>query len=149
MKSKLKFILPLVVILCAGAFTYKTVMKPKPLKVRVAGTIYTLPQKFLLNTSDGEFASFSVTLILAPTQSDGASAASAAVEDSTVGDTLGTLPEEALVRWIVTQDVSDQSSSALLSHSSNAQIRAEILNDINTETDVKATAVYMPDLVTN
>jgi hypothetical protein len=149
MKSKLKFILPLIVVLGAGAFTYKSMTKPKPIKLRVAGSVYTLPQKFLLNTSDGEFASFSLTLILPPGQSDGASASAAAVEDSTVGDTLGTLPEEALVRWIVTQDVSDQSSTELLNRTSNAAIRAEIMRDINTETDVKVSAVYMPDLVTN
>ena len=48
---------------------------PKPPKLKITGTIYVMPQSFLLNLSEGHYAKLSVALDLAPGQSDGASAA--------------------------------------------------------------------------
>ena len=42
--------------------------------MKVKGTIYVLPQTFLLNLTDGRYAKLAVALQLAPGQSDGASA---------------------------------------------------------------------------
>lgn len=147
MKSKLKFILPVVILLIAGGAYYKMSHKAKVTKLRVTGTIYVLPQDFLINLSDGQFAKLAVALVLAPGQSDGASAAAtAASAGSSAGETIGTLPEEPLVRAIVTNELTNESGTALLGNSSRAQIERQILREITKATDVKVTQVLFPDL---
>jgi flagellar basal body-associated protein FliL len=148
MKKKLKFILPIVILLIAGGVYYKMSHKAKPAKLKVAGAIYLLPQDFLINLSDGQFAKIAVALVLAPGQSDGSSAADAgaAAGGSSDGDTIGTLPEEALVRSIITNELTNDSSTQLLGSSSRAEIERQILTEIAKQTDVKVTQVLIPDL---
>ena len=74
--------------------------RPEPVnKDKIKGTLYVLPAPFLLNLQDGRFAKLTVGLELAPGQSDGASATAAA---SSGENAAGTLPEEPLVREIMT-----------------------------------------------
>ena len=60
-------------VLLLAAYTMTKPKKAAP-KMKVAGTIYQMPQSFLLNLSDGRYAKVSVALELAPGQSDGATA---------------------------------------------------------------------------
>jgi hypothetical protein len=110
-------------------------------KQKINGTIYALPQTFLLNLSDGRYAKLTVALELAPGQSDGATAASASS-----GEGAGTLPEEPLVREIVTNAVTNQSGEALISDSGRRAIQHQILIAIQKQTDLKTEAVLFPDL---
>ena len=63
MKKKLKFILPLVVLILLGG-VYKVVLaKPaKPVKDKVDGQVYVLPKEFLLNLADGHFLKLKLAL---------------------------------------------------------------------------------------
>ena len=139
-KKKVMLALALPVLLFAGY----TMTKPKPVvNEKIKGTIYVLPKDFLLNLTDGRYAKLTVGLVLAPGQSDGASAATAA---SSAESTVGTLPEEPLVREIVTNVVTNASGEALVSADGRRSIKREILQDVTSETDVKAEAVLFPDL---
>jgi Flagellar basal body-associated protein FliL len=120
-----------------------TMTKPKPVvKMKIKGIVYVMPQSFLLNLSDGRFAKMTVALQLAPGQSDGASVD--ASPPST--EAPGTLPEEPLVREIVTNAVTDQSSESLVGSSSRRAMRQRILQAIRKDTDLKVEAVLIPDL---
>jgi flagellar basal body-associated protein FliL len=118
--------------------------RPAPVnKDKIKGTIYVMPAPFLLNLADGKFAKITVALELAPGQSDGASATAAA---ATGENAAGTLPEEPLVREIVTNGVTNQNGEALVSSQGRAAIKRQILKAINLQTDVKVEAVLFPDL---
>ncbi len=118
--------------------------RPKPVdKDKIKGTIYVMPAPFLLNLSDGKFAKITVALELAPGQSDGASATAAA---SSGEGAAGTLPEEPLVREIVTNAVTNQSGETLISNQGRAGVKRQILKAIGAQTDVKVEAVLFPDL---
>jgi flagellar basal body-associated protein FliL len=126
-------------ILLFGGYT---MTKHKPaIKQKVAGTIYVMPQPFLLNLSQGRFAKLSVALQLAPGQSDGATAGASSSSENTAG----TLPEEPLVREIVTNAVTGQSGEALISGHGRSAIKHQILSTIKRQTDVKVEAVLFPD----
>jgi len=119
-------------------------MQPKPVnKDKIKGTIYVLPAPFLLNLQDGRFAKLTVALQLAPGQSDGASATAAA---SSGENAAGTLPEEPLVREIVTNSITNQNGEALISNTGRRAIKHQILQAIDQQTDVKVEAVLIPDL---
>ena len=118
--------------------------QPKPVnKDKIKGTIYVLPAPFLLNLSDGRFAKLTVGLELAPGQSDGASADAAPASGE---NAVGTLPEEPLVREIVTNAITNQNGEQLVSNQGRRAIKHAILEAINKQTDVKAEAVLIPDL---
>jgi flagellar basal body-associated protein FliL len=120
-----------------------TMTKPKPVvKMKVKGTLYVMPQSFLLNLADGRYAKLTVALELAPGQSDGATAAGA----SSSSEGPGTLPEEAIVREIVTNTVTNQSGEALVGDSSRKALREKVLAAIQKQTDLKVESVLIPDL---
>jgi len=118
--------------------------QPKPVnKDKIKGTIYSMPAPFLLNLTDGRFAKLTIALELSPGQSDGATAASVAASGE---NAAGTLPEEPLVREIVTNAITNQSGETLVSLQGRRAIQHQILQDIDRDTDVKVEAVLIPDL---
>jgi flagellar basal body-associated protein FliL len=140
LKNKKVLIVALPILLFAGYTMTKP--KPKVVKPKIAGTIYVMPQTFLLNLSDGRYAKLTVALQLAPGQSDGASATAAASSEGGPG----TLPEEPVVREIVTNAVTGQNGETLTSSKGRHSIRTEILHAIEKQTDVKVDSVLIPDL---
>lgn len=140
--SKAKIIVPVVLLLVLGVGY--TMMKPKQtVKLKIPGTIYAMPQSFLLNLDEGHYAKLSVALDLAPGQSDGASADGSS---SGSGESAGTLPEEPAVREIVTNVITGQTGSALVSGHGREAIKHQILADIRKHTDVKVEAVLLPEV---
>lgn len=118
--------------------------RPAPVnKDKIKGTIYVMPAPFLLNLQDGRFAKLTVALKLAPGQSDGASATAAAASGE---NAVGTLPEEPVVREIVTDAVTNQNGENLVSESGRRAVKHQILKAIDKQTDVKVESVLMPDL---
>ena len=121
-----------------------TMTKPKPVNNdKIKGTIYVMPAPFLLNLQQGRFAKLTVALELAPGQSDGASATAAAASGE---NAVGTLPEEPIVREIVTDAVTNQNGETLVSESGRRAVKHQILETIQKQTDVKVESVLMPDL---
>jgi flagellar FliL protein len=140
--SKKKLLLPLVLLLVLGV-GYSMSKPKKTVKQKVPGTIYLMPQPFLVNLAEGHYAKFSVALELAPGQSDGASATGGSASS---GEGAGTLPEEPLVREIVTDTVTGQSGGALTSSQGRTSTKHRILASIRGQTDVKVEAVLFPEL---
>lgn len=140
LKNK-KILVPLVVLILGLGAAY-SMAKPKPVvKDKIVGTIYVLPKDFLLNLSDGHFVKLTVALVLAPGQSSGASA-----DGGSGGEGVGTLPEEAVIRDIVTNLITNESGSALVSDSGRAHAKHQVLAAIKAQTDVKVAQVLFPDL---
>jgi flagellar basal body-associated protein FliL len=141
-----KILLPVVFLLLGGAGAYMyTKPKPKVIPPKVAGTVYLLPQSFLCNLADGQYAKFSVALVLAKGQSDGATAESSP-DTNSAGDVLGTLPEEAVIRNIITNVMTNDTSTQLITLKGRAHVQQVILQEINADTDVKTAQVLFPDL---
>ncbi len=140
LKNKKILIAAIVPILLFGGYT---MTKAKPVvKEKIKGTIYVMPQPFLLNLSDGRYAKINVALELAPGQSDGASA-DASSSGSESGP--GTLPEEAIVREIVSNTITGQSGETLISSHGRQAVKRQILHTIQQKTDVKVEEVIFPD----
>ena len=145
MKSKLKFILPLALVIFGG--TYKFVLaKPAPLpKPKVAGEVYVLPKDFLLNLKDGKFVKLGVGLIfkegfLAAPAGGEAEAPAAAPEG------YGVLTQEAVVRSIVTDVVSGSTEKSLITSKGREKLKKRILRKIQKTTDVKVEDVLLTDV---
>lgn len=145
MKSKLKIIIPLALVLVLGG-VYKFVLaKPAPAeKLKVEGTVYVLQKEFLVNTTDGRFARVAVALVMEPEGGSAVHPAAAAAPAPPEG--YGTLPQEALVRDIVTDTLSAASGDQLISPKGRKDLKAEILHQIKKRTDVHAAEVLFTDV---
>jgi len=146
MKSKLKFIIPVVLLVVLGG-AYKFVLaKPKPEpKPKVAGEVYVLPKEFLVNLADGRYAKLGVGLVMA----HGATTVAAAGGHGAAAEPpegYGTLPQEALVRDIVTDEITDVSASELTSGRGRRELKKHILDELHKQTDVHADDVLFTDV---
>ncbi len=139
-----KILIPLIVVLVlvaayAGYTLTKTPKKTVPPKIN--GTVYILQKQFTLNLSGGQYATLTVALLLPPVQSVGTTSAT---DPPPTG--FGSLTDEAPIRAIITNDLTDQPASALLTQRGRAVLEHKILSNINSETDTKVTAIYFTDL---
>jgi len=140
---KKKIIIPIIVVLVAvvGFAGYSFAMPKKQVKIKVNGTIYILPKQFTFNLSGGQYATLTVALLLAPGQSEGVTSAS---NPPPTG--FGSLTEEAVIRAIITNDVTDQPESALITTAGRKTMEAKILKDIRSQTDTEVDAIYFTDV---
>jgi len=141
MRKKVLIIL-LALLLVGGYAGYTFAMPKKKIVTKVNGAIYVMPKSFTLNMSDGQYATLTVALLLAPGQSPGTGTAGASPPPAGYGG----LPEEAMVRNIITNVVTNLPGSALISASGRAKIEASIAQSINSTTDIKVTKVLFPDV---
>lgn len=144
MKSKLKIIVPLALVIAGGAYKFVLAKPPLPPTPKVEGEVYVLPKDFLVNLADGKYAKLGVGLVF----KHGYTAAPAAGHEASAGppDGYGVLPQEALVRDIVTDEVTDATAGELTTRKGRRQIKKHILERIDKETDVEAEDVLLTDV---
>ena len=141
MKGKLKIILPLALLIVLGGL-YKVVLaKPAAEHAKVHGEVYVLPKEFLLNLQGNHFVKLNVGLVLA---------AGEVPADASGGtpppDGFGPLPQEAVVRDIITNDLTDAKDTDLINRKGRTKTKEEILKDLRAHTDVKVTDVLFTDV---
>jgi flagellar FliL protein len=143
--NKKKILIILLVVLLGGGYVAKGYVMPKKVvKEKISGTIYILPKQFMVNLQDNRYATLTVALVLPPGQSTGATGAEGG--GSTQPEGFGTLPEEAAIRDLITNLLTNQTSSELTSASGRAHLKQEILSQIRSSTDDKVSDVLFTDL---
>lgn len=146
MKSKLKVIIPLtVLLLLGGVYKFALAKPPAKDKHKVEGTVYVLPKEFIVNLADGKFAKFNVALVLHHKQATAPAAGghSAPVEPP---EGYGTLEQEAVVRDIVTDEVSGADSDELVKRRKRTRLKRKILKELKSHSDVKVHEVLLTDI---
>jgi len=145
MKKKLIIALPVLLIVLGGVYKF-ALASPAPVpKKKIDGEVYVLPKDFLVNTSDGKFAKVNVALVIdegsaAPPAAGGEGAA------ATPPEGFGTMPQEAAVRDIITNTLSDVPGSRIIKRAGREKLKKRILKQIIKHTDVKAHNVLFTDV---
>lgn len=145
MKSKLKIIIPLALVIAGGAYKFVLAKPPVGKPPKIAGEVYVLPKDFLLNLADGKFAKLGVALVFkegfaAAAPGHGEEAAAAPPEG------YGVLPQEAVVRDIVTDVVTNGSARDLTTRKGRERLKKRILKRLHKQTDVEAEDVLLTDI---
>jgi flagellar basal body-associated protein FliL len=146
MASKLKIVIPVVLLLVAGG-VYKFVLsKPEAAaKSKVHGSVYVLPKEFLVNLSEGRFAKLGVGLVIS--HSDHSIADALADKEAVKPpDGFGPLPQEAVIRDIVTDTLTDRADHDLISRQGRERLKKRIISAIDARTDVKVEDVLFTDV---
>jgi flagellar FliL protein len=146
MKKKLKFILPLALLILGGAGYQLVLAKeaPKP-EPKIHGDVYVMPKDFLVNLEDGHFAKLGVALVVdhgsaAPPDTGGHGAPPKPAEG------YGVMPQEPAVRAIVTDTLTDVDPDRLTSASGRRQLQERIEKRIKKLTDVAVHDVLFTDV---
>jgi flagellar FliL protein len=143
----MKKIAPIIVLIVVLAGAYKFVLakptaaKPKP---KVEGTVYILGKEFLVNLADDRFAKLTVALVL--DHKDTSVPAAGGESGATVPDGFGAMTEEAVVRDVITNDLTDAKADDLITAKGRASVKEEILKDLKAHTDVKVGDILFTDV---
>jgi flagellar basal body-associated protein FliL len=142
-----KKLIPVLVALLALGGVYKFVIaKPKTAeaKPKVDGNVYILGKEFLVNLADGRFAKLTVALVLAH---DDTSTVAASGEHATkVPDGFGAMNQEAVVRDVITDDLTDVKDTDLIDRAGRVKVKEQILKDLTKHTDVKVEDILFTDV---
>ncbi len=146
MRSKLKIVIPVVLLLVVGG-VYKFVLS-KPVataKPKIDGAVYVLPKEFLVNLSEGRFAKLGVGLVLSHADH---SIEEAAKDKEAVKppEGFGPLPQEAVVRDIVTDTLTDRAGRDLIDRAGRERLKGRIIKAITQRTDVHVEDVLFTDV---
>ena len=146
MKQKLKFILPLaLVILCGSGYKLVLAKEAPKHEAKIHGQVYVLPKDFLVNLDNGHFAKLGVALVVdhasaAPPETGGHGAAPKPPEG------YGAMPQEAAVRAIVTDTVTNTGPEDLTEAIGRKQLQERIERRIKKLTDVEVHDVMFTDV---
>jgi flagellar basal body-associated protein FliL len=145
----MKKLLPLVVVLLAvlgGAYKF-VLAKPSEAeaKPKVEGTVYVLGKEFLVNLADGRYAKLTVALVLA--HDDASTEAAGGHEGApTPPEGFGTMAQEAVVRDVITDDLTDARDDELIDAKKRKELKEHIAKDLKKHTDVKVEDVLFTDV---
>src|SRR3954469_8641970 len=115
--------------------------KPADEKKKVEGIVYVLPKEFLINLSDSHFAKLSVALVLPEDQAPAAGA-----EGATPPEGYGALEQEAAVRAVITDTITDAGAADLTNRRRRNKLRQAVLKGIRANTDVRPNDVLFTDV---
>ena len=136
MKKKLKFIIPIPIVLVVLGVAYTMFLAPKPAAAKppkVAGTLVPLTGDFVINLAGGHYGKLSVAVLL--------SSAPAAAAAGPV-----TLPEDAAVRAVITDQLTNLDPSELTDRTARHDLLAQLLQALKQKTDEPITQVLFTDL---
>jgi flagellar basal body-associated protein FliL len=144
MKRRLKIIVPLALLIVLGGL-YKVVLAKPPVEAEknVNGHVYVLPKQFLVNLADGHFAKLDVALVLSE---EAAKEMAAAKAEETPPEGFGQLEQEAVVRAVITDEVTDVSTKELVDRKGRKVLRKKVLKSLHQETDVEINDVLFTDV---
>ncbi|HET7171866.1 MAG TPA: flagellar basal body-associated FliL family protein [Gaiellales bacterium] len=142
MKGKLKIILPvLLLVLAGGGGAYKFLLSgggsgTKAAPPKVAGELLPLAPDFTVNLDGGHYGKVTVALEM-----------EGAIPKPAEGATTATLKENAVVRSIVTNDLTGLTTDELIQRGTREKLLKDILKDLQSQTDEKVTHVFFTDVV--
>jgi len=145
MKKKIMILVPVLLLVLGGAYKF-ALAKPAPKhEPKIHGEVYVLPKEFLLNLADGRFVKLSVAMVLEHgALAEAAGGGHGAAPEPPEG--FGPLPQEAVVRDIITNTLTGSSGEKIISTEGRERLKRKILLQITKKTDVHAEDVLFTDV---
>lgn len=146
MASKLKIVIPVVLLLALGGVYKFVIAKPAAeAKPKIDGTVYVLPKEFLINLAQGRFAKLGVGIVLG-LEDESIAVAAKDKEAPKPPEGFGPLPQEAVIRDIITDTLTDREASSLTDRVGRERLKKKIIKVIATRTDVIVEDVLFTDV---
>ena len=145
--KNIKIIIPVLLVVLGGVYKF-VLASPAPVpKHKIEGEVYIMPKDFLINLKSGRFAKLNAALVLKHGYLEESIAALGGGHEAAAPPAgYGTLPQEAVVRAIITDALTDIPASRLAKEKSRMKVQKGVLERIHHETDVEAEDVMFTDL---
>jgi flagellar basal body-associated protein FliL len=137
-KKKLKFIVPIPILLVVLVGAKMTVLAPKKATAappKVNGTLVELSPEFIVNLSGGHYGKLSIAVLLSSPPP-----ATATASGTTV------LPQDAAVRSVITDELTGLDPNKLIDRAARQTVLAGLVKDLKAKTDEPITQVLITDL---
>ena len=143
MNKKVIIIAVSVLVALAGAYHFVLAKPEAKAEPKVEGNVYVLGKEFLVNLHGGHFAKLTAALVLSH---DDTSTQAAEGEGAKPPEGFGDMPQEAVVRDIITDDLTGRDQADLIDRDKREKLKARIAKDLLKHTDVKVEDVLITDV---
>src|SRR3954467_2226780 len=130
--KNIKILIPVLLLVVGGVYKF-VLAKPAPVpKAKIEGAVYVMPKDFLINLKAGKFAKLNAALVLKHGYLEEAVAAASGGGHAAVTppDGYGALPQEAAVRAIITDSLTDISATRLTKEKPRLKLQEAVLKRI-------------------
>ena len=145
-KKKLIIAVSLALVAAVGGYKFGFAEEAEPKPSKIHGDVYVLGKDFLVNLADGHYAKLGVAIVVEhgaarPAASGGHGAAAPKPPEG-----YGPLPQEAAVRDIVTDTLTDVKQDELTHREGRDELKERILKRVKQGTDVPIHEVLFTDV---
>ena len=145
-KKKLIIVVAIALGVVGGGYKFVFAKEAESKPAKIHGDVYVLGKDFLVNLSDGHYAKLGVAIVVdhgaaVPAAGGGHGAAAPKPPEG-----YGPLPQEAAVRDIVTDTLTDVDEGDLTERKGREELKALILKRVKQATDVPIHEVLFTDV---
>ena len=146
-RKKLVIALSIALVAVVGGYKFGFAEEAEPKPSKIHGEVYVLGKDFLVNLADGHYAKLGVAIVVehgaaAPAEKAGGHGVAAPKPP----EGYGPLPQEAAVRDIVTDTLTDVAEGELTDREGREKLKARILRRVKHGTDVPIHEVLFTDV---
>ena len=145
-KKKLIIVVALTLVVLGGGYKFGFAKEAEPKPAKIHGDVYVLGKDFLVNLADSHYAKLGVAIVVdhgaaMPAESGGHGSAAPKPPEG-----YGPLPQEAAVRDIVTDTLTDVDEGDLTERRGRDALKDRILRRVKQGTDVPIHEVLFTDV---
>ncbi|MDQ3739864.1 MAG: flagellar basal body-associated FliL family protein [Actinomycetota bacterium] len=145
-RKKLIIVVSVVLVALGGGYKFGFAKEAEPKPAKIHGDVYVLGKDFLVNLADGHYAKLGIAIVVdhgaaVPTGGGGHGAAPPKPPEG-----YGPLPQEAAVRDIVTDTLTDVDEEELTNGRGRNELKERILKRVKQGTDVPIHEVLFTDV---
>ena len=146
--TKKKIVIVAVAALAAlgGGYKFGFAKEAEKPKSKIHGDVYVLGKDFLVNLSDGHYAKLGVAIVVDHGAALPAGGGGHGAAPPKPPEGYGPLPQEAAVRDIVTDTLTDVENRELVSRAGREELKERILKRVKQGTDVPIHEVLFTDV---
>jgi flagellar basal body-associated protein FliL len=145
-KKKLVVVVSIALVVLGGGYKFGFAKEAEPKPAKIHGDVYVLGKDFLVNLADGHYAKLGIAIVVdhgAAVPAGGGGHGAAAPKPP---EGYGPLPQEAAVRDIVTDTLTDVEQDGLTERAGRDELKERILKRIKQGTDVPIHEVLFTDV---
>ena len=145
-RKKLVIALAVALVAAVGGYKFGFAKEAETKKSKIHGDVYVLGKDFLVNLADGHYAKLGIAIVVdhgaaVPAAGGGHGAAAPKPPEG-----YGPLPQEAAVRDIVTDTLTDVEEDELTDRHGREELKERILKRVKQATDVPIHEVLFTDV---
>ena len=145
-KKKLIIVVSVALVALVGGYKFGFAKEAEKKPTKIHGDVYVLGKDFLVNLADGHYAKLGIAIVVdhgaaMPAEGGGHGAAAPKPPEG-----YGPLPQEAAVRDIVTDTLTDVKEGELTERDGREELKERILKRVKQATDVPIHEVLFTDV---